>query len=82
MKSFSLNYDSKWEQTPYGVALNYPHNCPSSQEITVDTDFKTISKMLSDSLIEIVKKNFETTSKSFNEEKTMTSVEPIYLETE
>lgn len=82
MKSFSFNYDSKWEQTPYGISLNSPQNYASSQEITVDTDFKTISRMLSDSLIEIVKKNFETTSKSFEEGKLITSTEEKILETE
>ena len=82
MKSFSLNYDSRWEQISHGVPLNRPQNYNSLQEITVDTDFKIISKMLSDSLIEIVKENFETTSKSFEEGKLRTPTKEITLETE
>jgi hypothetical protein len=82
MKSFTLNFDSKWEQIPYGILSNTPHNWATSHEITVDTDFKTISKILSDSLIEIVKKSFETTSQSFKEEEEVILPEPISLETE
>ena len=77
MKSFSFNYDSKWEQNPYGVSSDSPQKYASFQEITVDTDFKTISKMLSDSLIEIVKENFETASKSFEESKSIMPTKEI-----
>jgi hypothetical protein len=78
MQSFLFNYDS----IPYGIQLNPAYNRSASQEITFDTDFKTISKILADSLIEIVKKSFETTAKSFKEANEMASTEPIIIETE
>lgn len=83
MKPFSLNYDSKWELLPYSILSSTAQNPTSSHEITVDTDFKTISKIISESLIEIVKKNFEATSKAFSESKILSSSQQeVSLDTE
>ena len=77
MTPLSLSYDSYQVNIPFGM-LFYATPKPSKiQEITVDTDFKTISEIVSDSLIEIVKKSFETTSKSFEEKSVKILVEPV-----
>ena len=60
MTSFSFNYDRSWVQFPYGMLLNTHRNPSKSREITADMDDKTISEIFVDSLMEIVKKNFDT----------------------
>ena len=74
MTSFSFNYDRSWVQFPYGMLSNTHRNHSKSREITADMDDKTISEIFVDSLMEIVKKSFETPSKSSKTLETSISV--------
>ena len=74
MTSFSFNYDRSWVQFPYGMLSNTHRNPSKSHEITADMDDKTVSEIFVDSLMEIVKKSFETSAKSSKTLETMTSV--------
>ena len=80
MTSFSFNYDRSWGQFPYGTLLNTHRNPSKSREITADMDDKTISEIFVDSLMEIVKKSFETTSKSYKSYEVKASETPINLD--
>lgn len=79
MTPFSLNYDSNQVNIPFGMLFNAPPKPTKITEITVDTDIKTISAIISESLIEIVKKSFETTSKSFEEKSAETLTELVEI---
>ena len=75
MTSFSFNYDRPWVQFSYGMLSNTHRNHSKSREITADMDDKTVSEIFVDSLMEIVKKSFETTSKSSKTLETIDSVD-------
>jgi hypothetical protein len=61
MASFSFNLDFFSEQLPNAnwMLLNIPAVLPKPTEISADMDIETIAEIVSDKLMEIVKRSFE-----------------------